>query len=267
MQQKMSAMKANEIIREIENFAPLSTQESYDNCGIQVGNPHTGVTGLMITLDVTEEVIDESISLGCNFILSHHPLIFRGIKKITGDDYIQNCLIKAIKNDILIYSAHTNVDKSHEGVSAILAKKIGLINGKILKEEGDGGFGLGYIGELATEEGAFEFLNRIKQELGVGCIRHSKFAPERKIKKVALCGGSGSEFISDAIANKVDIYLTGDIKYHQFFEVKNDLILADIGHFESEQYIKDVFFDIVSKINPKFAIHFTDYKTNPIKYI
>lgn len=260
-------MKAIEIIREIESFAPLSTQESYDNCGIQVGDSHTEVTGLMITLDVTEDVVDEAIALGCNFILSHHPLIFRGIKKITGDDYIQKCLIKAIKNNILIYSAHTNVDKAYKGVSAILAKKIGLINGKILKAEGDGSYGLGYIGELPIEEGAIDFLSRIKQELGVGCIRHTRFAMERKIKKVALCGGSGSEFISDAIANQVDIYLTGDIKYHQFFEVKNDLILADIGHFESEQYIKDVFFDIVSKINPKFAIHFTDYKTNPIKYI
>ena len=240
-------MKAIEIIREIESFAPLSTQESYDNCGIQVGDPHREVTGLMITLDITEEVLDEAIALGCNFILSHHPLIFKGIKKIIGDDYIQNCLIKAIKNDILIYSAHTNVDKAHEGVSAILAKKIGLINGKILKAEGDGSFGLGYIGELPVAEGALDFLNRIKQELGIGCIRHTRFEAERKIKKIALCGGSGSEFIPDAIANQVDIYLTGDIKYHQFFEVKNGLILADIGHFESEQYIKDVFFDIVSK--------------------
>ena len=178
-------MKAIEIIREIESFAPLSTQESYDNCGIQVGDPHREVTGLMITLDVTEEVLDKAIALGCNFILSHHPLIFKGIKKIIGDDYIQNCLIKAIKNDILIYSAHTNVDKAHEGVSAILAKKIGLINGKILKAEGDGSFGLGYIGELPVAEEALDFLNRIKQELGIGCIRHTRFEAERKIKKIA----------------------------------------------------------------------------------
>ena len=150
-------MKAIEIIKEIEQFAPLSTQEHYDNCGIQVGSSSIEVTGLLITLDVTEAVIDEAISLGCNFILSHHPLIFRGVKKITGDDYVQKCIIKAIKNDILIYSAHTNIDKSHKGVSAILAKNIGLTTGEILKTEGDGSYGLGYVGELKDEEDATEF--------------------------------------------------------------------------------------------------------------
>lgn len=260
-------MKAIEIIKEIEQFAPLFTQEHYDNCGIQVGDPNIEVKGLLITLDVTETVIDNAISLGCNFILSHHPLIFRGVKRISGEDYIQRCIIKAIKNDILIYSAHTNMDKSPQGVSASLAKNIGLIRGEILKPEGDGSYGLGYIGELAQEERADLFLKRIKKQLNIGCVRHSAYSEDRIIKKIALCGGSGSEFLEEAIAKGADLFLTGDIKYHQFFDVKNDIILVDIGHFESEHHIKDLFFDIVSKINSKFAIHFSDYKINPIKYI
>ena len=260
-------MKAIEVINEIEKFAPLNIQEHYDNCGIQVGSSSIEVTGILITLDVTEAVVDEAIRLGCNFILSHHPLIFKGIKKITGDDYIQNCLIKAIKNDLLIYAAHTNFDKVHNGVSALLANKIGLINGEILKTEADGSYGLGYIGELPQEENAKDFLLRIKEVVGIATIRHSEFPTSKKVKKIALCGGSGAEFMADAIEKNADVYLTADIKYHQFFEVKNDLILADIGHFESEQFIKDLFFELVSKINPKFAIHFSDYKINPIKYI
>lgn len=176
-------MKAIEVINEIEKFAPLNIQEHYDNCGIQVGSSSIEVTGILITLDVTEAVVDEAIRLGCNFILSHHPLIFKGIKKITGDDYIQNCLIKAIKNDLLIYAAHTNFDKVHNGVSALLANKIGLINGEILKTEADGSYGLGYIGELPQEENAKDFLLRIKEVVGIATIRHSEFPTSKKDRK------------------------------------------------------------------------------------
>ena len=262
-------MKVNEITSAIEAYAPLAYQESYDNCGMQVGDPKQDVSGVLITLDVTEAVIDEAIQKGCNLIVSHHPLIFKGPKKICGGNYIERCIIKAIKHDIAIYSSHTCMDKTTGGVSAKMAEKIGLKDIRPLDEEkhDDKIIGLGIIGTLPREEDALAFLKRVKETFEVGSLRHTHLKEGAKVKKVALCGGSASEFLGKAIAAKADIYLTADIKYHQFFDVENHIILADIGHFESEQFTKEIFYEIISKINPKFAVHISESKTNPINYL
>lgn len=258
-------MKASEIARQIEEVCPLHYQESYDNCGFQVGDPNSDVTGILISLDVTEEVIDEAIQKGCNMIISHHPLIFGGLKKITPSNYVSRCVIKAIENHITIYAGHTNVDKYPKGVSYKLAEKLGLTDVDFLCEED--GYGLGSIGLLKEEKDPVQFLNEIKEMLNVGCIRHTNLPEGKKIKKVALCGGSGHEFLPIAIQKNADIYLTADIKYHQFFDADNRIILADLGHFESEQFTKEIFYEIVSKNNANFAVYFSDSKTNPINYI
>lgn len=262
-------MKINEITALIEEYAPLDYQESYDNCGMQVGDSEQEIKGVLITLDVTEEVIEEAIRKECNLIISHHPLIFRGQKRLCGLTSIERCVMKAIKNDIAIYSSHTCMDKAAKGVSAKMAEKIGLIDVRPLETECHGGeeIGLGVIASLPQEEDATTFLKRVKNIFQVGCIRHTRIEQNKKVKVVALCGGSAFEFMETAIQKSADIYLTADVKYHQFFETEGRIILADIGHFESEQYTKEIFYGIISKINPKFAVYISESKTNPINYL
>ncbi len=262
-------MRVREITSEIEKRAPLSYQESYDNCGMQVGDPEQEVKGVLITLDVTEAIVDEAIQKGCNLIVSHHPLIFKGQKKICGRTYVERCVIKAIKHDIAIYSSHTCMDKAVNGVSAKMAEKLGITIERPLEVEriGNEEIGLGAIGELAQEEDALAFLRRVKETFKVGNIRHTDIPQGQKAKRIALCGGSASEFLDNAIASKADVYLTADVKYHQFFDVEGRIVLADIGHFESEQFTKEIFYEIISKINPKFAVYISETKTNPINYL
>lgn len=261
-------MKIREITTQIEDFAPLKYQESYDNSGIQVGDVNQEVKGVLLCIDITEEVVDEALRKGCNLIISHHPLIFGGIKKITPDTYIARTIIKAIENHIVLYSSHTNMDKAPHGVNYQIAQKLGINVEKMLEKEKDGSnFGLGIVGELNQEEDALQFLERVKEIIHIGCIRHTEIPQGKKVKRIALCGGSGFEFLPLAIKEKADIYLTGDLKYHQFFEADGQIIIADFGHFESEQFTKDIFYEIVSKNNANFAIYFSDSKTNPINYI
>lgn len=261
-------MKVKELSSIIESYAPLKYQENYDNSGLQIGDPESEIRGVLLTIDITEDVIQEAIDKKCNFILSHHPLIFGRIKKVTGENYVERCIQKAIKNDLCLYACHTNMDKVSNGVSSRMAKKIGLVDCQILSlEKTDGeNIGLGMIGFLSKEEDEIKFLERIKNIFNIECIRYTTLR-EKPIRKVALCGGSGHEFLNQAIESNADIYLSGDFKYHQFFEADNKIVIADIGHFESEQFTKEIFFEIVSKINPKFAIHFSDSKTNPINYL
>jgi dinuclear metal center YbgI/SA1388 family protein len=262
-------MKVKEITSAIEAYAPLAYQESYDNSGMQVGNPDQEISGALITLDVTEEVIDEAIQKGCNLIIAHHPLIFRGQKKICGYNYIERCIIKAIKHDIAIYASHTCMDKTIGGVSAKMAEKLGMTEIRPLEEEkyGEQIVGLGVIGMLPQADDAMDFLRRVKKTFQADSIRHTSIGKGKKVRRVALCGGSASEFLGKAIAEQADIYITADVKYHQFFEVEDHIILADIGHFESEQFTKEIFYEIISKINPKFAVHISESKTNPINYL
>jgi dinuclear metal center YbgI/SA1388 family protein len=355
----------------IEAFCPLRLQESWDNSGLITGNPLSLVTSAVITLDITENVIDDAIAHGDNLIISHHPILLGGIKKINGNNETERCIIKAIKHDIALYSAHTNIDAAPNGVSFKMAQKLDLKNVSVLSKSkailkklivfvptshavelrnalfdagagnignysncsfNNAGYGTfcgnenskpfaGQKGELHTEEElrietVFPFYIQSKlikamllahpyeevaydiipienqhEKIGFGAIGEiekpisakvflqlvkEKFhcqalrfvGDEHKlVRKIALCGGSGSSFIQEAISSKADVFITGDLKYHQFADSENEIILADIGHYESEQFTKELFYEIVTNKFSKFALRLSDIRTNPVKYL
>lgn len=364
-------MKIKDIIKVIEDLAPVSFQESYDNTGMQIGNTDKEINSVLLTLDVTEATINEAIENKTELIISHHPLIFSGIKKLSGKNSTERIVIKAIKNDIAIYSCHTNIDSAWNGVNIKLAEKLGLQNIKILKpvsgnlkklvtfvpsehahklrtalfEAGAGNIGnydscsynsegkgtyranenanpfAGKINELHTEneirietifpsylkskvlsallanhpyeEVAFDifsldntynkqgigaigilneeadeniFLKSIKETLNCKQIRYSALTG-KKIKKVAVCGGSGSFLISEALSSGADAFVTADLKYHQFQEPENKLLLVDAGHFETEYHTLEIFYELLNKKFPTFAIYFSKVSTNPVNYL
>ena len=252
----------------IEKFAPLSLQEPYDNSGLIFGNREQLITGVLIALDATLEVIDEAIGLGYNMIVTHHPFIFKGLKTITGKNHTENCLIKAIRNDIAIYAGHTNVDSVRGGVNERMAEKLGLIQTSILvpvpQKECD--CGLGMVGLLSESLSETDFLERIKKTFLCERIRFSALTGKR-IQKVALCGGSGSEFLENALSIGADAYLTGEAKYHEFFTHASEILLVDAGHYETEQFTKDIFFEILSENFSTFAVRISVVETNPVHYL
>ena len=363
-------MKIKEITNYLESVAPLHYQESYDNAGLLVGDASREIDAALITLDCTEEVVEEAIENNCNLIIAHHPIIFSGLKNITGQNYVERTIIKAIKNNIAIYAIHTNLDNIKTGVSAKIAEILGVENCKILSPKkdllrqlavycpvsdtekvkealfqagagdignydecsfsakGEGTFranegcdphignigerhtekeekievifpkykentiisalkqahpyekvayqiyildniyenvGAGIVGELAQKVDTNRFLEMLKTKMQTDCIRHTKLV-KNQIKRVAICGGSGSFLLSNAICEKADIFITADFKYHEFFDGENDIIIADIGHFESEQFTKDLIYDLLSKKFSKFAVRLSKVNTNPINY-
>jgi dinuclear metal center YbgI/SA1388 family protein len=364
-------MQLKEITRFIESVAPLALQESYDNSGLLIGNPADEVSGILITLDITEAIIDEAISKNLNLIVAHHPIIFSGLKKLNGKNYIERCVAKAIKNDIALYAAHTNLDSVFGGVNSKICDKLKLQNCQILapvsgflkklvtfvpiadaekvrkalfdagagnignydscsfNQSGLGSFrgnertnpyvgeknqlhfeeetrietvfpkhiqthviqsllnahpyeevaydiypldnefnqaGIGMIGELHSPADELEFLQKVKETFHCPVVKHTQLLG-KPIRKVAVCGGSGSSYLSKAMAQKADIFISGDFKYHQFFDAEQQLIIADIGHFESEQFTKEVFYELLTKKFPKFAVHLSALDTNPVSYL
>jgi len=364
-------MKLQELCVKLEEWAPLSYQESYDNSGLLVGDPTMNLTGVLVSLDCVEDVIDEAIKKGCNVVVSHHPIIFKGLKRLVGEDYVERTVLKAIKNDIAVYAIHTNLDNIHSGVSMMMADRLGLKNTQVLapkknllkqlityvpKEsaekvrnalfncgagsvgeysecnfsvEGEGSFrpseksnpvigkacertqvneqriemifpiylessivatlkkthpyqevaysiisldnshsyvGSGMIGELSESVNELGFLKSLKVKLKSDCVRHTKVL-NKNIKKVALCGGAGSFLLKAARSAGADIFITGDFKYHEFFDAENQILIADIGHYESEQYTKDLIADFLRKNFPKFAVHLSEVNTNPVNYL
>jgi dinuclear metal center YbgI/SA1388 family protein len=365
----MSTIK--EVISAIEKFAPLSYQESYDNAGLIVGNPNDEVKGALLCLDSVEATIDEAITKKCNLVIAHHPIVFSGLKSITGKNYIERTIIKAIKNDIAIYAAHTNLDNVKQGVNKKIADKIGLEKLSILSPkanelkklvcfvprshlnevrtglfnsgcgeignydqcsfniEGTGTFragentnpfvgnkgemhqeeeirvetifesykqskiisamiaahpyeevaydiyplsnknkevGSGMIGELPKEMSETEFLKHLKQTFNAEGIRYTNLK-NKTVKKVAVCGGSGSFLLPAAIQQNCDVFVTADFKYHQFFDAENKIVIADIGHYESEQFTVEIFDAIIKENFSTFATYFSEIKTNPINYL
>ncbi len=362
--------KIIDITNYLESIAPLTYQEGYDNSGLITGNPMIEVKGILITLDVIEDVVEEAIAKNCNLIVAHHPIIFKGLKKLTGRNYVERTIIKAIKNDIAIYAAHTNLDNVSNGVNAKIAEKIGLQHSKILapklgslqklvtfvpKEnaekvaeavyqagggkmgnyeecsfsvEGTGSFmplpdatpflgkqmvreqviemrleflvpinlqkkvinalidvhpyetvayylqdlqnsnptiGAGMIGYLKAPMNAADFLSHLKESMDLNCIRHTDLI-KQTIQKVAVCGGAGSFLLSNAINQSADVYISADFKYHEFFEADSQIIIMDIGHYESEVFTKDLFYDFINKKFTNIAVNFTEKVTNPITY-
>ena len=364
-------MKIAQITAALEEIAPLNLQESYDNSGLLIGSNDQLINKALITLDVTEAVIDEAISKNCELIIAHHPMIFKGIKKLTGGNLTERLIVKAIKNDIAVYAIHTNLDNVSQGVNKKLAEKLGIHNLQILqtgKSElkklhvfsplahfekvrtamfeagaghignysdcsfntaGSGSFkalsgsdpfvgeqgklheeeeirietivaayrvsavvkamikahpyeevaydiyplsnsdpttGAGMIGELKQEEAASVFLKKVKQSLGTPYLRHNPFI-QRQVKKVAICGGSGSFLIDAAYRAGADIFITGDIKYHDFFEYQDEMTIVDAGHFETEQFTKDLLYDILKEKFPNFALQISGIETNPVSFL
>lgn len=258
--------KVSEILSYLTDAAPISWQESYDNCGLLVGDANALVDKVLLTLDVTEKVIDEAIENSFHLVISHHPLIFKGLKNVLVDDVTGRIITKAIKNDIAIAAMHTNMDNSFYGVNRVLAEKLGLNDLNILHlNNSDTQIGSGMIGDLENEMTELDFLKLIKEKLEIPSIRHSKLLG-KNIKKVAVCGGSGSFLINDAKCCKADAYVTADLKYHDFFEADNEILIIDAGHFETEQFTKQLFADIILKKNPKFAVQISEVNTNSVNY-
>ncbi len=363
-------MKVKEIIKVIEDFAPLSLQESYDNSGLIVGDREQIVKAVLLCIDVTEKVVDEAISKGAGLIISHHPVIFGGIKKLTGSNFMERVVIKALRNNISLCAAHTNIDNVWGGVNSKISEKIGLKNlqvlspeGEMLRKlvvfvprdyaskvrdalfaagaghigeydqcsfnvEGEGSFrgsentdpfagnagslhfekemrietiypaflentvlkemidahpyeevaydiyplhnnwdraGSGMIGELDQPMKPVDFLGMLKNVFSAKIIRYTKFSG-KSISKVAVCGGSGSSMIELAGKRLADVYVSGDFKYHDFFRTDDSMMIADIGHFESEQFTVEIFHELLTKKIPNFAVHFSELNTNPIQY-
>jgi len=363
--------KIKDIIQYLETVAPPQYQEDYDNSGLMCGSLNDSVKGVIITLDSTEEVVDEAINKKCNLVIAHHPIIFKAVKSLTGKNYVERTIIKAIKNDIAIYAFHTNFDNVIDGVNSKICEKLGLTNNAILvtkndnlnklvsfvpkentfevlnelhktgagnignysncsfRVEGTGTFmpkegatpkvgkanlqeeveenrievifpahlsgkmlnalkkahpyeevayflqpttnrnldvGSGMIGELKKPMPAIDFLIFLKEKMNLELIRHTKLTKDT-IKKVAVCGGSGSFLLKAAISKKADVFISADFKYHEFFDAEDKIIIADIGHYESEVFTKELIYEILSKKFSTFALNLSGIKTNPINYL
>ncbi|MDR0546866.1 MAG: Nif3-like dinuclear metal center hexameric protein [Dysgonamonadaceae bacterium] len=257
-------MKIEQITAAIEAFAPLALQDDFDNSGLQIGDVSQKLRGTLLCLDVTEEVLDEAIELDCNMIISQHPLLFKPFRTLTGKTYVERCVIKACKNDIVIYAAHTNLDNACGGVNFYLAEKIGLQNIRFLKPGTAGGSGA--IGELVAREDEESFMERIKDIFQLKSLKHSPYTG-KIIRNVALCGGNGAFLIPSAIEAGADVFLTGEARYNNYYDVEDRMLLAVLGHYETEHHTKELFFDIISKKIPNFAVHFSNVNTNPVNYL
>ncbi len=258
-------MKIREIIGAIERRAALRWQDGFDNSGLQVGDPEAEARGILITLDITEEIVDEAIASGCNLIVSHHPLIFKALKQVGTSTYQQRCVVKAVKNDICIYSAHTSLDNACGGVNHRIAVILGLRETEWLGSPADSESGSGLIGTLEEPLSDRDFFLKTKEAFGVASLRCSR--PEgRMIRKVAVCGGAGAFLLPDAISKGADCFVCGEFRYHDYFE-NSGVLLCELGHYQSEQYTRDLLASIISEAFPDADIRLSRINTNPIQYL
>ncbi|MDE6716659.1 MAG: Nif3-like dinuclear metal center hexameric protein [Muribaculaceae bacterium] len=256
--------KVREIAAVIESFAPKRLQEDYDNAGLQVGNPDMEVSAVMLCLDVTEDILAEARARSCNMIISHHPLIFKGLRNVTGADATQRIVIEAIREGIAIYAAHTNLDAAREGVSHEIASILDMSGlGVLDPRPEDPSTGTGIIGDI-TPTPKLEFLRRVKERFNVRALRYSSHSPRLVIKRVAVCGGSGAFLIRKAVERGADAIVTGDIKYHDFTTFGDEILIADIGHYESELCSAKIFSRIIRDAFPDAVVYFSLKESNPI---
>jgi len=277
-------LRIHEIVSAFEEIAPASLQESYDNSGLIVGDMGAEVSKAMLCLDSTEAVVDEAIAKGCDLIIAHHPIVFGGLKRFTGGDYVQRAVMKAIRNNIAIYACHTNLDNVlRGGVNERIAQQLGFDVLRVLRPAvasfdslngigGAGGLevfktaGAGVLCALQKPMNVLDFLQHVKDRMGAGVVKYTK-CDVGAVSRVAICGGAGSFLIGDALRAGADAFVTSDVKYHEFFDAEGKLLLCDIGHFESEKYTIDLFSNILSAKFPKFATIFAETITNPIDYL
>lgn len=260
-------MLISEIINAVNDFAPLSLQESWDNSGVQVGDTSCECTGALLCVDAGPAVIAEAVARGCNLVVAHHPLLFRGLKRISpGDNIVQQTVIDAIKGGVTVFSSHTALDSARGGISHFMASMLGADVCRVLHPAADSATGLGVVAELPRTVSAEEFAGMIKRAFGSPVVRCS--CPEmREIRTIGICGGSGGEFIPEAVAAGCDAYLSSDIRYHDFVDFGKRIFLADIGHFESESCAKQIFYNIISEKFPNFALYKSESERNSINYI
>ncbi len=261
-------MKIRQVLDALEQFAPLPLQESWDNAGLQLGLTEADVSGALLCLDVNEQIVDEAIRKGCNLIVSHHPLLFRGLKQISGADYVQRSVIKALKNDVVIVSMHTNMDNALGGVNWKIAERLGLQNSRFFAQKTVDGVeaGSGVIGELPSEMAADDFVLLVKRQFDVECAQCNELL-RRPIRKVAICGGAGDFLLDDALCQGADAFITGEMHYHQYFGYEQRLQICVIGHYQSEQFTAEIFRDIINKECPGVRTEIAETNTNPIFYL
>lgn len=256
-------MKAGEIAAVLERWAPLGIQEEWDNSGLVIGDPDDEVRGVLVGFDCTPELIDEAVREGCDMVVTHHPLIFRGIRRIGRGDPVSEAVRRAVENGIAVYAAHTNADKVISGVSGAMARRLELQGVTPLLDEG--GYGLGAVGDLPAPMSGEEALRYVAERFGLQVIRHS--APVSRVSRVAVLGGSGAGEMDQAWRSGAQLYISADISYHHFF-LPEGVMVMDIGHFESEVEIADIFFSLIRKNFPTFAVRVSEALggSNPVRY-
>ncbi len=259
-----------DIASTLEEFAPLSTQEEWDNSGFQVGNPYAECRGVLLCVDATEDIVKEAFERGCNLIITHHPVIFRKLGQILGRNRVERVIAEAIKRGITIYSCHTPADNARNGVSWAMAKRLGMTNLQTLEPFSvNTEIGSGIIGDLPYPISRGELVDKVKKAFDSPIARCSKPASDipDHISRVALCGGAGADFIADAIKNGAQAYITSDTKHNYFLDYADDIFIIDIGHYESESCTKQIFYHVLSEKFPNFALHYSDIEKNPINYL
>lgn len=261
-------MNIKQVVSALEYFAPLPLQESWDNAGLQVGLTEAEVSGALLCLDVNEKIVDEAVAKGCNLIVSHHPLLFRGLKQIAGADTVQRTVMKAIEQHIAIVSMHTNVDNVRGGVNWKMAEKLGLqqVDFLVSNDGGKGQSGSGAVGMLPEAMAADDFVLLVKKQFDVECALCNQLI-RRPIRKVALCGGAGDFLLGNALACGADAFITGEMHYHQYFGYEQQLQICVIGHYQSEQYTNEIFRDIIREKCPGVETYMAETNTNPIIYL
>lgn len=264
------SVKIKQVVDALEHYAPLPLQEGYDNAGLQVGlTEAVEMSGALLCLDVTEAVVDEAIRKGCNLIVSHHPLIFRKLARISDENYVQRTVRKAIKNDITIVAMHTNMDAAAGGVNFKIAEKLGLRNVQFFagEKEVDGvKGGEGVIGEVAEDLAADDLVLMLKERFGVECVQCNQLL-RRPIRKVALCGGAGAFLLDAAIKAGADAFITGEMSYHEYFGHEQEIQICVIGHYQSEQFTGEIFRSIIQDHFPDAQCYISEINTNPILYL
>ena len=261
-------MKIKEVLCALEQFAPLPLQESWDNAGLQVGLTETEVSGALLCLDVNERIIDEARQKGCNLIVSHHPLLFRGLKTISDLTDVQRTVRKAIQQDICVISMHTNMDNAKGGVNYRIAQKLGLQDVMFFASKTVNGIeaGSGVIGTLSEAMASDDFVIEVKKAFDVECARCNQLL-QRPIKRVAICGGAGDFLLDDAVKTGADAFITGEMHYHQYFGYEQQIQICVIGHYESEQFTTEVFQEIIQQQCPGVKTVIAETNTNPILYL
>ncbi|MBR0050056.1 MAG: Nif3-like dinuclear metal center hexameric protein [Prevotella sp.] len=261
-------MKVKEVLSALERFAPLPLQESWDNAGLQVGLTEAEVSGALLCLDVTERIVDEALQKQCNLIVSHHPLLFRGLKTISDANDVQRTVMKAIKNGIAVVSMHTNMDNAQGGVNFRIAEKLGLGDVAFLTARKVEGMecGSGVIGTLPEPLVSCDFVLKVKKVFDVECAMCNELL-RRKISRVAICGGAGDFMLDEAVAAGADAFITGEMHYHQYFGYEQKVQICVIGHYQSEQFTSEVFREVIHDQCPEVRTEMAETDTNPILYI